>query len=66
MSRNGGRTKEAAPTVVIDGQDLNNDHPLAVPAASLDKMLAMLYNLSERLGTMESFGAYPNQEKVTG
>ena len=62
----GGAALKAKPAVVNDGRRMTNDLNLeemsAVPAAALDKILAMLGNLSERMGRMESSKA----EQVNG
>ena len=54
----GGAARGATPTVVADGQNTTIDHQLeekaAVPASALDKMLAILDDLSERMCKIES------------
>ena len=54
----GGAARGATPTVVVDGQNTTIDHQLeekaAVPASALDKMLAILDDLSERMCKIES------------
>ncbi|KAI9918384.1 hypothetical protein PsorP6_011475 [Peronosclerospora sorghi] len=57
--RDGAEARGAKPAVVIDGQNTTFDHQLeeksAVPEnAALEKMLAMLGDLSERMCRMES------------
>ncbi|CAI5744872.1 unnamed protein product [Peronospora destructor] len=53
----GGAAHQTAPAVVADGQDMT-DHNLeeksAVPVAALDKIFALLGDLSERMRRMES------------
>ena len=57
-NRVAGAAQGATPAAVVDGRETTEDHQLeeksAVPAAALDKMLAMLGDLTERMGRMES------------
>lgn len=52
------KAQQAKPAVVVDAQDITNDQKLEeksrVPAVALEKMLAMLGDLSEYLRWMES------------
>ena len=54
----GGVAREATPAVVVDGQNTIIGHQpedkSAVPASALDKMLAMIGDLSERMCRLES------------
>ena len=58
MKNAGGEDNGATPAVVADGQEMTDDHKLeeksAEPLAALDKMLAMLGDLLERVCSMES------------
>uniref|UniRef100_M4BS38 RxLR effector candidate protein n=1 Tax=Hyaloperonospora arabidopsidis (strain Emoy2) TaxID=559515 RepID=M4BS38_HYAAE len=64
----GGEAHEATPAVVADGQEMTNGHELeensAVRMVALDKMLAMLGDLSELVCGMElSQSAQGDQER---
>ena len=53
-----GAGQEDKPAVAVDGHVMTGDNQLneksVVPATTLNKILAMLGNLSDRMGTMES------------